>query len=143
MWGWGFLEGRRYVILDRDPRFSAAFREILKSSGLKIIRLPPYSPNLNSHAKRWVLSVKTDVLSRLVLFDEAGLRKALKEYLFHYHSGRNHQGKHNELLFPQGDYVNNSSEIKCEERLGGLLKFYYRNRERTGADENIRSFCAQ
>ena len=123
---WGFLENRRYIIIDRDSKYAASFRAILKWSGLKIIRLPPYSPDLNAHAERWVLSVKSEILSRLVIFGEDGLRRALSEYVEHFHEERNHQGKDNVLLFPRRDHVKDVGEVKCKKRLGGLLRFYYR-----------------
>jgi transposase InsO family protein len=92
MAGLGFLEGRRYVIIDRDSKYTASFRAILKSAGLKVIRLPPYSPDLNAFCERWVLSVKSELLERLVVFGEEGLRRALSEYVEHYHEERNHHG---------------------------------------------------
>jgi hypothetical protein len=55
MEGWGFLQGRRYLILDRDSRFTAAFWAIVADSGTKVLRLPLRSPNLNAYCKRWVL----------------------------------------------------------------------------------------
>ncbi len=126
MSGWGFLEGRRYVIIDRDSKYSAAFREILKSTGLKIIRLPPYSPNLNSFAERWVLSVKSEMLSRMVFFSEEGLRRALSQYINHYHQERNHQGLDNVIPFPKREHASEQGEVECQERPGGLLKLYTR-----------------
>ena len=123
---WGFLEGRRYLIIDRDSKFIAAFRAIMKSSGVNVIRLPPRSPNMNAFSERWVLSVKTELLSRMVFFSESSLREALREYLEHYHSERNHQGIDNLLLFPQQEHAQLEGEVKCRERLGGMLKFYYR-----------------
>ena len=62
--------------------------------------LPPRSPNLNAFAERWVRSTKHECLSKLVLFGEASLRRALTEFVRHYHHERNHQGKDNLLLFP-------------------------------------------
>ncbi len=126
MSGWGFLEGRRYIIIDRDAKFGASFRALLKSAGLKVIRLPPFSPNLNAFAERWVLSVKSELLSRLVLFGEDGLRRALAEYVEHYHQERNHQGRGNVIPFPRSNHASDLGKVKCEERLGGLLKFYTR-----------------
>ena len=57
-------------------------------------------PNLNAFAERWVRSIKHECLSKLVLFGEASLRRAVTEFLRHYHFERNHQGKENMLLFP-------------------------------------------
>ena len=73
-------------------------------------------------------SVKDDCLSKLILFGEASLRRALREYLIHYHAERNHQGKDNVLLFPAATKAMNRVDgpINCKERLGGLLKYYHR-----------------
>jgi hypothetical protein len=68
--------------------------------------------------------VKTDLLDRLVIFGEDSLRRALSEYVEHYHEERNHQGLDNVIPFPQRDHTNDQAEIECQERLGGLLKFY-------------------
>jgi putative transposase len=126
MAGIGFLEGRRYVIIDRDSKYTASFRTIPKSAGLTVIRLPLYSPDLNAFCERWVLSVKSELLERLVIFGEEGLRRALSEYVEHYHEERNHQGLGNVIPFPQRDHAGNPGEVDCQERLGGLLKFYRR-----------------
>ena len=125
MSGWGFLDGRRYIIIDRDSKYTPAFRNILKPTGLKIIRLPPYSPNLNSFAERWVLSVKSEMLSRMVFFGERSLRRALSQFIEHFHEERNHQGLGNVIPFPTREQAADVGEVKCKERLGGLLEFYY------------------
>jgi putative transposase len=122
----GFIEGRRYVIIDRDSKYAPSFRAILRSAVLKVIRLPPYSPNLNAFCERWVLSVKSEPLGRLVIFGEEGLRRALSEYVAHFHEERNHQGLDHVIPFPRRDHAADSGEVKCPERLGGLLKFYHR-----------------
>jgi len=67
-------------------------------------------------------------LSKLILFGEASLRRALREYLIHYHAERNHQGKDNVLLFPTATKVVKRADgsVRCKERLGGLLKYCHR-----------------
>ncbi len=67
-------------------------------------------------------------MSRLVLFGEAGLRRALIEFVAHYHEERNHQGKGNMLLFPPAktSSLPENGPIECKQRLGGMLKYYYR-----------------
>jgi Integrase core domain len=97
----GFLDKRRYVLHDRDAKFCALFRATLKAGGIKAIQLPARSPNLNAYAERWVRSVKEECLSKLILFGEVSLRRALAEFIDHFHSERNHQGKNNVLLFPR------------------------------------------
>jgi putative transposase len=122
---WGFLENCQYLIHDRDTKFTDSFRAIVKSSHVEPLKLPAQSPNLNAFAERWVKSVKEECLSNLILFGEASLRRALREYVTHYHTERNHQGKSNVLLFPSGPKGHDGA-IHSRERLGGLLKYYHR-----------------
>ena len=88
----GFLNGTRYLIHDRDPLFTEEFRMILKASGVRAIKLPAQSPNLDSHAERFVRSIKEECLSQIIPFGERHLRRAVLEYTEHYHLERNHQG---------------------------------------------------
>jgi transposase InsO family protein len=99
--GWGFLGKCRYLLHDRDAKYTESFRAIIKAGGVEPIALPARSPNLNAYSERWVRSVKDECLSKLILFGENSLRRALQNYLVHYHEERNHQGKNNVLLFPQ------------------------------------------
>jgi putative transposase len=95
---------------------------------VKCLPLPARSPNLNSFAERWVRTVKEECLSKLILCGETSLRKALQEFEAHYHTERNHQGKGNVLLFPYAEapLVKRGPSIRCHERIGVLLKYYYR-----------------
>jgi putative transposase len=124
----GFLRGHRYLLHDRDTKFCAAFLNVLRSSGIQPLALPPRSPNLNAFAERWVCSIRQECLSKLILFGEASLRRALREFIEHYHCERNHQGKGNLLLFPSpdGPAKPQPRTVRCRERLGGLLKYYSR-----------------
>ena len=101
MAGWGFLADVRYLIHDRDSNFTRAFSPLIEEAGIKAVRLPIRSPNLNAFAERWIRSVKEGCLSRLVLIGEASLRNAIEEYLAHFHAERNHQGLGNTIPFPQ------------------------------------------
>jgi transposase InsO family protein len=121
----GFLVGKRYVLIDRDPLYTEAFRRILGQGGVKAVRLPARSPNLNAFAERFVLSIKTECLDHLVPLGEAHLRHAILEYTKHYHGERNHQGLDNELSMP-AEAANGVGKVDRRERLGGLLSFYYR-----------------
>jgi putative transposase len=117
----------RFALHDRDSKFCAAFRATLRSGGVRPLVLPAHSPNLNAFAERWVRSIKSECLSKLILFGEASLRRAITQFLAHYHHERNHQGKANLLLFPPDEREpNDRSVIRCRERLGGLLKYYCR-----------------
>jgi putative transposase len=128
MEGWGFLRGCRYLLHDRDTKFCESFRELIESGSVETIRLPARSPNLNSYAERWVRSVKEECLSRLIPLGESSLRRALQQYIVHYHQERNHQGKENRILFPTQTEARRKKEgaVRCRERLGGLLKYYER-----------------
>jgi putative transposase len=121
----GFLLGKRYLLLDRDPLYTQAFRQILDQAGIKTVRLPAHSPNLNAFAERFVLSIKTECLDRLIPLGETHLRRAVLEYTKHYHDERNHQGLDNELIVP-AKAANGVGKVSRRERLGGLLSFYYR-----------------
>ena len=123
---WGYLNQRRYALHDRDTKFCPLFRATLNSGGIQPIQLPARSPNLNAFAERWVRSAKQECLSKLILFGEASLRRALTEFIDHFHAERNHQGKGNVLLFPCHEAGQNrqGGRTRCRERLGGLLKYY-------------------
>jgi len=125
---WGFLEDCRYLIHDRDTKFTDSFRAIVKSGHVKPLKLPARSPNLNAYAERWVRSVKEGALSKLILFGEASLRRVLREHLIYFHRECNHQGKGNVLLFLSNRHSASSADrsVRCRERLGGLLKYYHR-----------------
>lgn len=121
----GHLLGQRYLLHDRDTKFCTAFRNVLCSAGVRPVMLPPQSPNLNAFAERWVRSVRQQCLSKLILFGEAALRRALTEYTEHYHRERNHQRKENVLLFPApADRRAPATHVDCRPRLGGLLRYY-------------------
>ena len=123
----GFAAGMKHVILDRDAKHCSSFRAILESAGVECLRLPPRSPNLNAYAERFVRSIKEECLDRLILFGEASLQRAIDQYLDHYHGERPHQGKGNLILFPTaGGPPPRAGPVSCRQRLGGLLKFYYR-----------------
>ena len=94
----GFLLHNKYLIHDRDPVFTQRFREILESGGVQPVKLPPKTPNLNAYAERFVLSIKSECLNRLILFSEAQLTHVITQYAMHYHRERNHQGLDNPLI---------------------------------------------
>jgi len=126
MEGCGILRDCRYLLHDRDTKYTRSFRAIIASGQVEPLALPARCPNLNAYAERWVRSVKEECLSKVVLFGERSLRRALNEYVEHYHAERNHQGKGNVLLFPPDrDIRREPQSIQCRERLGGLLRYYH------------------
>ena len=121
----GFLRGIDHLILDRDPLYTAAFRALLRDRGVKLLRLPARSPNLNAFAERFVGSAKSECLDRIVPLGEKHLRAAVRAFMDHYHEERPHQGLGNEFI-TQKIALREPGPVRCRERLGGVLKFYYR-----------------
>ena len=122
----GFLNGARYLIHDRDPLFTGAFRELLGSSGVETVKLPARSPDLNAYAERFVRSIKSECLAQIIPLGKRHLREAVKEYTEHYHFERNHQGLDNELIEKPRDEPYVDGDVDCRERLGGVLNYYCR-----------------
>ena len=122
----GFLRTTRFLIHDRDPLFSTSFRATLFPAGVETVKLPARSPNLNAHAERFVRSIKHECLNRIVPLGENHLRTTVRAYVSHYHLERNHQGLDNRLIFEAADSPGNEGSIQCRERLGGILRYYYR-----------------
>ena len=121
-----FLVGKRFLIHDRDPLFTAEFRETLAAAGVESVRLPARSPNLNAYAERFVRTIKESCLERMVLLGEQSLRRATREFLVHYHRERNHQGLDNRLISPGPAGTDLAAPIERRQRLGGMLNYYYR-----------------
>jgi putative transposase len=97
----GFFRGVHSLILDRDPLYTATFRDLLENSGVKPLVLPARSPNLNAFAERFVGSVRVECLARIVPLGETHLREAIRTFVDHYHEERPHQGLGNEMIAPK------------------------------------------
>ena len=115
----GILSGKGYLIHDRDTWFTAEFLDMLASAGVKSVKLPSRSPNLNAYAERFVRTIKESCLERMILFGERSLRKAV-------HTERNHQGLGNRLVIPEQGQLGNTGAIRRRQRLGGMLNYYHR-----------------
>lgn len=122
----GALASKRYLILDRDTKYTQQFRKLLKGSGTEVIRLPPFSPNLNAFAERFVRSIREECLGKMIFFGQASLRRAIGEYMAHYHGERNHQGLGNALIRRQPGETANETYVHRRQRLGGMLNYYHR-----------------
>ena len=77
--GDGFLTGKKYLIMDRDTKFSESFRSFLSNEGVEPVRLPPRSPNMNAHLERFFGSLKSECLDRLILFGDRAMRNAVNQ----------------------------------------------------------------
>ena len=122
----GFLTEARYLIHDRDPLFTKEFKEVLQSGGVETVKLPARSPNLNAYAERFVRSIKSECLAQIIPLGDRHLRSAVSEYTKHYHHERNHQGLENQVIEKASNLRSMEGAVECRERLGGVLKYYYR-----------------
>ena len=111
----------------QQGKFCQSFLDILSDEGAEPLLLPPRSPNLNAYIERFMKSLKSEALSRMIFFGEKSLRRAVTAILEHYHSERNHQGLDNQLIEPGDAVGQGAGKIECRERLGGLLKYYHRD----------------
>jgi putative transposase len=129
MQDWGLTASR--VTIDRDARFTSSFDAVFAAEGAKVQRVGPASPNMSPHIERFYQSLRTECLDHFLVCGERHLHHLVTSPVAHYLEERPHQGVGNVplpdaeqdapriLKFPTG-------EIKCRERLGGLLKHYFR-----------------
>jgi len=121
----GLLRDHRVLICDRDRKWTRDVRRLLGDAGVQVVQAPFQAPNANAYAERFVRSIKHECLDRLVPLGERHFRRALKEFVDHYHRERNHQGLENRLI--DGDAPRRRAGRICRrQRLGGLLNYYER-----------------
>ncbi|QDU82486.1 Integrase core domain protein [Polystyrenella longa] len=123
----GFLEHASHLILDCDTSFQPLRSFLKEQTQIEPVLLPPKSPNMNAYLERFMRSLKSECLKKMIFFGQHSLERALREYVAHYHSERNHQGLENQLIDPGEEIGCVAGKIECRERLGGLLKYYYRD----------------
>jgi putative transposase len=119
--------GFRFLIRDRVGQFTASFDAVLADAGIEVVKIPPRSPRANAHAERFVLTARTEVTDRMLIFGERHLRTILAQYAAHY----NGRWPHRSLLLhpPRSDHpVADLSQkrIKRCPVLGGLINEYER-----------------
>ncbi len=128
------------VTRDHDGKLSLAFDQVLKDRGIQVKPVGPQAPNLNAFIERWVQSLQVEALNHFIVFGKEHFDYIVSQYAAYYHDCRPHQGIGNVLLrrprrepveATAGDSNSQSlpldlAQIKCEQRLGGLLKHYYR-----------------
>jgi transposase InsO family protein len=120
----GVLNGQRFLICDRDRKWSTAVRHLLETSSVRVIRTPFRAPNCNAHAERFVRSIKEECLNRVIPLGERHFRRTLTEFVVHYHRERNHQGLGNNLI--DNAEAHPCGPVQRRQRIGGLLSYYYR-----------------
>ncbi|HEY2125756.1 MAG TPA: integrase core domain-containing protein [Streptosporangiaceae bacterium] len=119
--------GFRFLVRDRAGQFTASFDAILASTGIQAVKIPPRSPRPNAYAERFVLTARTEVTDRMLIFGERHLRLVLTEYARHYNGRRPHRSR--ELRPPRPDHPAadlSQQRIKRRAILGGLIYEYQR-----------------
>jgi transposase InsO family protein len=120
----GWLVQHRVLICDRDAKWSAPVRRRLGEAGIRVV-LTPYRAPANAYAERFVRSINEECLDRLIPIGERHFRRAVTEYVAHYHHERNHQGIANALIAP-APATSTVGPIRRRPRLGGVLNYYER-----------------
>jgi hypothetical protein len=113
----GFLKGEKYLIVDRDALFSERFKAILKSGGTKIVRTSIQAPNMNAYAERFVRSIKSECLDRMIFVGGESLDRAIREFGIHYLAERPHQGLQNALICG-GPTIGEGRVGRCSRPIG-------------------------
>jgi len=112
------------LICDRDRKWSREIRRRLRDAGIRVVLIPERAPNANAYAERFVRSIKEECLDRLIPIGDRHFRRAVAEFVEHYHHERNHQGLNNRLI--AGTTTDAAGPVRRRPRLGGLLSFYER-----------------
>jgi hypothetical protein len=121
----GFLKDASHLIVDRDTKFLPLRTYVDDLTDTEIVLLPARSPNLNAHLERYMRSMRSESLDRMIFFGQESLERALKHFAAHYHQERNHQGLENRMIDPDDEVGRGTGEVQCRERLGGMLRYYY------------------
>ena len=120
------LLGVRFLIRDRDSKFSRSFDEVFRTEGARVIKTPIRAPKANAFAERWVRTARRECLDHLLILGRRHLERALREFVMHYNASRPHRGL--ELAVPAASAAEASTDgtVSRRDRLGGLIHEYYR-----------------
>ncbi len=126
--GFDFSEqGVRFLIRDRDSKYSGPFDEVFRSEGIRIVKTPVRAPKANAIAERFVRTVRGECLDWLLILNRRHLERVLRVYVDHYNRERPHRALEHRV--PESDERRErspASEIRRRDRLGGLIHEYYR-----------------
>ncbi len=118
----------RFLIRDRDSKFSAGFDEVFRSEGIRVIHAPIAAPRAKAHAERWVGSARRECLDRILIVSHKHLERVLREYVAYYNTHRPHRSLEQRpplLERPPPSAHDSESSVRRRDRLGGLLHEYH------------------
>jgi putative transposase len=123
------LEGRdppiRFLIHDNDKSFTEAFDTVFRAEGIDVIHTPYHAPNANAHAERWIRSVRDECLNKLLIINQAHLRRVMREFVAYHNTARPHQGIDQQIPVPRSAPIG-TGPLRCRNVLGGIIHDYYR-----------------
>ena len=117
----------RFLVRDRAGQFTASFDAVLADASIQVVKIPPRSPRANAYAERFVLTARTEITDRMLIFGERHLRTILAQYERHYNGRRPHRGR--QLRPPRPDHPPadlSQERVKRRPVLGGLINEYER-----------------
>jgi hypothetical protein len=118
----GFLLGASYLLIDRDTKFLPLRAYMDEMTDTKIVLLPPRSPILNAHLERYMRSLKSEGLDKMIFFGRRSLERSLKQFVAHYHLERNHQGLENRIIDPGAEVGREIGEVRRLEERGQIRR---------------------
>lgn len=116
----------RFLIRDNDKKFTQAFDTVFRSEGIDVIRTPYRAPNANAYAERWIRSVREECLDKLLIINQAHLRRVMREYIAFFNTARPHQGLEQRIPVPKIPHET-TGPVRCRTVLGGIIHDYYRD----------------
>jgi transposase len=115
-----------FLIRDNDKKFSHAFDTVFRSAGMHVIPIPHHAPNANAYAERWIRSVREECLDKVLIINQAHLRRVMREYIAFFNTARPHQGIDQQIPVPPASRAT-SGPVRCRKVLGGIIHDYYRD----------------
>lgn len=118
--------GIRFLIRDNDKKFTQAFDTVFRSQGIDVIRTPYRAPNANAYVERWIRSVREACMDKLLIINQAHLRRVMREYIEFFDTAQPHQGIDQQIPTPKAIYQT-TGPVRCRSVLGGIIHDYYRD----------------